>query len=391
MNLLKDKTLAIIGGGPSGLTLARLLQLKGANVKVYERDFNKNARVQGTILDLHFESGLKAIESAGLTNTFKDNYSPGADRARVVDENATLYYDKLNQESTGDFGDEWFRPEIERFALRKILLDSLQPDTVVWDSHIVSLENNTNAWKIFFENGSTATADIIIGADGANSKIRPFVTPIKPFYSGVTFLQCDVYSSEKKKIHDLLKDGKIMGYGDSRMLTIVTKNDGHLLFGASWKEDINWSKDRGIDFKDNKQVLEWFKKEYSNWDPIWHELFECEKYEFKPRPLYCMPLDQYWEAQSNITLLGDAAHLMPPFAGEGVNMAMLDALELSENLTNGEFTSLKSAIANYEKQMFARFAEIGKITMNNTEWMHSPDGLKKILLLIQSKTKNTTA
>lgn len=92
-----------------------------------------------------------------------------------------------------------------------------------------------------------------------------------------------------------------------------------------------------------------------------------------------MPLDQYWEAKPTITLIGDAAHLMPPFAGEGVNMAMLDAVQLSENLTSEKFTDLKSAIADYEKQMFARFSEIGKITMFNTGWMHSPDGLKKMM------------
>ena len=92
-----------------------------------------------------------------------------------------------------------------------------------------------------------------------------------------------------------------------------------------------------------------------------------------------MPLDQKWEAQTNITLIGDAAHWMPPYAGEGVNMAMLDALQLSESLTSGKFNDLKSAIADYEKQMFARFAEIGKETLDNTEFMHSPDGLKKLL------------
>ena len=92
-----------------------------------------------------------------------------------------------------------------------------------------------------------------------------------------------------------------------------------------------------------------------------------------------MPLDQYWEAQPTITLLGDAAHLMPPYAGEGVNMAMLDALELSKSLTSEKFTDLKSAIAQYEKQMFARFAEVGRETLDNTEFMHSPDGLNKIL------------
>ena len=94
-----------------------------------------------------------------------------------------------------------------------------------------------------------------------------------------------------------------------------------------------------------------------------------------------MPLDLRWETKPTITLLGDAAHWMPPFAGEGVNMAMLDALELSESLTHPAFDSIRAALANYEKRMFKRFARIGRGTMVNTEWMHGPDALKNMLAM----------
>ncbi|TDE15233.1 FAD-dependent oxidoreductase [Dyadobacter psychrotolerans] len=379
--LLQNKKIAIIGGGPGGLTLARLLQRKGADVKVYERDESRNIRVQGATLDLHFESGLKALEEAGLKDAFKSNYRPGADRLRVVDENAKIFFDEHSEESTSDFGDEWFRPEIDRGPLRDILLDSLRPNTVVWDSHIVSLTRPDKTWEIIFQNGNTVSADIVIGADGAKSKIRPFVTPIRPLYSGVTVLEGNIYNSKKNapKIHDLLQGGKIMGLGDSKTISVSAKGDGSLDFYTGWKTDANWITESGIDFKNSKQVLEWFKKEYSSWDQIWLELFEAENTNFTPRPQYCMPLDQKWEAQPHITLIGDAAHLMPPYAGEGVNMAMLDALQLSESLTCEKFTDLKSAIAHYEQQMFTRFAEIGKETLHNTGFMHAPEGLQKLL------------
>ncbi|HSZ84636.1 MAG TPA: NAD(P)-binding protein, partial [Puia sp.] len=84
--LIQNKQIAIVGGGPGGLTLARLLQLKGANVKVYERDLNKNARVQGSPLDLHEESGLAAIRKANLLDEFKKNFRPGADKMLIVNE-----------------------------------------------------------------------------------------------------------------------------------------------------------------------------------------------------------------------------------------------------------------------------------------------------------------
>ncbi|TPG37520.1 FAD-dependent oxidoreductase [Flavobacterium pectinovorum] len=380
INLIENKNIAIVGGGPGGLTLARLLQLKGANVKVYERDENRHTRLQGATLDLHFESGLKAIEAAGLLDAFKANYRPENDKYRVVDQNGIIFYDDHEKESSADFGDEWFRPEIDRGPLRDILLDSLEPETVVWDSHIVSLENNDNVWKIIFKNGNTVNADIIIGADGANSKIRPFVTSIKPVYSGVTYIVGNTENLEKNtpRINNLLKGGKISAMADSKTLFLSAKGDGSLDFYIGWKTDEDWAEKSGIDFKNSQQVLAWFKEEFKNWDAIWDELFTENETYFVPRPLYGMPFDQNWETQSNITLLGDAAHLLPP-NGEGVNMAMLDALELCEVLTNGKFADVKSAIAAYEKEMFERFVEEEKVTADFMDFMYSPKGLEMMV------------
>ncbi|PWB22795.1 FAD-dependent oxidoreductase [Flavobacterium sp. HTF] len=388
MDLLKNKTIAIIGGGPGGLTLARLLQRKGANVKVYERDYDSTVRVQGTRLDLNFDSGLKALQEANLMDAFKASYRADNERTRLVDQDAKVYLD-YKEESTGDFGDQWFRPEIERGTLRTILLDSLRSGTVVWNSHIISAERIDDRFQLLFENGTTVNADIVIGADGANSKIRRFVTSIKPFYSGVSILQGSIANPEENapKINDLFTDGKIMALGDSKSITVVSaKGSSTLDFGLSWKTNTDET-DSKIDFNNRKDVLKWFKKEYSNWNPVWQQLFEAENITFTLRPQYCMPLDQKWETQPNITLIGDAAHLMPPFAGEGVNMAMLDALELSESLTSEKFRDLKSAIANYENQMLTRFSVIGKMTLNNTEWMHAEEGLDK-MLSIKRKTIN---
>ena len=118
---IQNKRIAIVGGGPGGLTLARLLQLKGADVKVYERDFNKDARVQGTTLDLHKESGLKALRQAQLLDAFKKNYRPGADKMIIVNENAEIFFSDHEGKPAEDFGSEHFRPEIDRGPLRKII------------------------------------------------------------------------------------------------------------------------------------------------------------------------------------------------------------------------------------------------------------------------------
>ncbi|WP_333889155.1 NAD(P)/FAD-dependent oxidoreductase [Sphingobacterium siyangense] len=382
--LLENKTVAIIGGGPGGLTLARLLQQKGISVKVYERDVNRTVRVQGATLDLHFESGLKALEAAGLLEVFKTAYRPDNDRYRVVDKNGTIYFDDHDKESTGKFGDEWFRPEIDRGPLREILLDSLEKDTVVWDSYILSLSREDNGWMILLENGKMEFADIVIGADGANSKIRKYVTVIEPVYSGITFLVTNIPCAETNtpKLFELIKGGKISALGGSKAIFLSTRGDGSLDIYISFGADQEWYKKEFPRLKGNRQLSEWFKRQYEGWDKIWLEIFYYKEAEFIPRPLFGMPTYLSWETRSDITLIGDAAHVLPP-NGEGVNAAMLDALHLAENLTDERYSDLQLAISQFEKEMLARFQRDAADTYDMNEWIYSDQGLQKMVELMK--------
>jgi 2-polyprenyl-6-methoxyphenol hydroxylase-like FAD-dependent oxidoreductase len=379
--LLENKEIAIVGGGPGGLTLTKLLQLKGANVKVYERDLNKNARVQGSPLDLHDDSGLAAIIKANLLEVFKNNYMPRADRMKIMNEHGEIFYSDHETKPDENFGHEHFRPEIDRGVLRKILLESLQPDTIVWNSHFISMEKQNEGWLLHFKNKPSMYADMVIAADGANSKIRPSITDIKPFYSGITMLEGNIYDAKNAapQMSALLNGGKIMAFGCEKNLLMGQKGNGEIGFYASFKADENWSTTSGLNFSDKGQILAWFKKEYADWSSVWYELFENAETPFIPRPIYCMPLDQTWEAQPNLTMLGDAAHVMPPFAGEGVNMAMLDALQLSENLTSEKFTNLQDAIFDFEKNMQTRAALRAQESLENGERMHSETALNTML------------
>lgn len=379
--LIKNKLIAIVGGGPGGLTLAKLLQLKGANVKVYERDLNKDTRVQGSPLDLHEGSGLAAIRKASLLNVFKENFLPGADRKLIVNEQAEVFFSDHEGKLEENFGDVHFRPEIDRGSLRKILLDSLQPETLVWDSHFISMEAQGEGWLLHFQNGSCAHADLVIAADGAHSKIRPYITDIKAFYSGITMLEGTVYQSKKAapRIHALNNGGKIMAFGNKKNILLGQKGNGDLGFYASFKADENWIANSGLDYTDKTQLLAWFKKEYPEWSAIWHELFEGAVTPFIPRPIYCIPLNQTWKVLPNLTMLGDAAHVMPPFAGEGANMAMLDALELSESLTSDKHQTLQEAISFYEINMRKRAAIAAQESLENGERMHSESALNNML------------
>lgn len=387
MNAIKNKKIAIVGGGPGGLTLARLLQQSGADVTVYERDVSRQVRVQGATLDLHEESGLAALRKAGLMDAFRANYRPGADRVRITDKTATILF----EDGFADRG-QYSRPEIDRGPLRNILLDSLEPGTVIWDRQFVSLEREPvpgqslspgeepGPIRLFFSNGQMATADIVVAADGASSKIRPYLTPIRPFFAGVTAIEGSVYEAEKAvpEISRLLNGGKIFALDDAKTLIVSSKGDGSLQFYSGMVTEEDWVRNSGIDFSSNASLLTWFRSAFAGWDELWEELFKKAS-SFIPRPQYCMPFDQTWEATPDLTILGDAAHLMPPYAGEGVNMAMLDALELADCLTSGRFENSWAAIAAFEEQMRLRASEMARMTMAQTALLHSKEGLENLL------------
>jgi 2-polyprenyl-6-methoxyphenol hydroxylase-like FAD-dependent oxidoreductase len=251
----------------------------------------------------------------------------------------------------------------------------------VWGSHFISMEKQNGGWLLHFKNGSSAYADVVIASDGANSRIRPYITNIKAFYSGVTMLEGNIYNARKATphIHELINGGKIMAFGNKKNLLLGQKGDGAVGFYASIKVDKNWAAASALDYSDKAQLLEWFKKEYFEWSDRWHELFENAETPFVPRPIYCMPLDQTWEALPNLTMIGDAAHVMPPFAGEGANMAMQDALDLSECLTDSKHKSLQEAISSYEIGMRKRAAAAAQESLENGERMHSENALETMV------------
>ncbi|RYD96153.1 MAG: FAD-dependent monooxygenase, partial [Sphingobacteriales bacterium] len=353
---LKDSKIAIVGGGPGGLALARLLQLRGVPVTVYERNRDNAVRVQGATLDLHAESGLEALRRAGLLEAFYRAHRPGAGKLRVMDKDANIHLD----DHALDIGLAEDRPEIDRGPLRQLLLDALQPGTVVWDRQFVTMESRNSGWMLHFKNGTTAHADIVIAADGANSRVRPFLTGIQPVYSGVTIVEGNVYDAARQapRLWELVKGGKVFAFGSAQSLILSAKGDGSLSFYTGCKVPEAWVRESGIDFSKKDEEYRWFREAFAGWNDLWLELFASDEASFIPRPQYHFPVDQSWEARPDLTLIGDAAHRMPPYAGEGVNMALQDAFELADALTGSAFETPAAAIEHYEQGMRERAAVV---------------------------------
>ncbi len=378
--ILENKQVAIIGGGPGGLTLARLLQQAGVNVKVYERDADQHFRQQGATLDLHYESGLKALRACGLMDEFKKSYRPGAERVTIVDNNAVVHYTERDNEPVTDLDSKHARPEIDRGPLRDMLIASLKEGTMIWDCRFVELSPSGNGWNLLFENGIITYADLVIAADGANTKVRKYITDIQRIYSGTTIVEGNIYHAaiNAPDLWALTDGGKIFAHWDQKTIVLSAKGEGSLSFYTITKEEENWVNSPGIDFSKKDEVFAWFKMRFGDWSDKWHEIFSTDESYFVHRPQYYFPEDQAWQPLSNLTMLGDAAHQTPP-SGDGVNQAMWDAVDLYEAMFFKKHHDLHEAIASYEKKMLKRTAIATREALEQTNDMLSESNLQFML------------
>ncbi|TBU34199.1 oxidoreductase [Dichomitus squalens] len=348
--------IAIIGGGPGGLTLALTLHRRGISYTVYERETDQEARAHlGGILDVGYDSAQRALRENGLGEVFVRVSRPDADTFRTYDSAGNLLFAK-DADPNQDPLD--LRPEIDRPVLRRILLDAIPADTVKWGHELASVRELGNGEReLKFTNDTTATVDILVGADGANSRVRPLVSSAVPIYHGVAGVEISIPPEDTKKPE--LQDTVNMVFGSQ------VNGDGRLRTYAWFPGPEDWKVPS--DPAEARQVP---LEEFKDWAPSLRKLIEyCDDKAIYPRPLYRLPTDHKWKHVPGVTILGDAAHLMSPYTGSGVNLAMLDALELGIALANainggGSLEEWEAVIAAWEEE---RMEEANRIAIINDE------------------------
>ncbi|MFI6875087.1 FAD-dependent oxidoreductase [Streptomyces sp. NPDC050400] len=365
--------IAVVGSGPAGLTFARVLHHldRSIDVTVLERDPARDARPPGGTLDLRRELGQLALDKAGLLAEFEALSRPEGQAMRILDPDGTVLRDWPARP------DERANPEIDRGQLRDLLLGPLD---VQWGRAVTQVVPRAagDGVLVRFVDGGQETYDLVVGADGAWSRTRRAVSPVTPHYTGVTYVETslDDVDTRHPDLARLVGDGSLAVYGVNRGLVAQRNSGGHVKVYAQFRAPLDRHTD--LDPADPEAVRASLLALFDGWaDPVLDLIRRGTA--FIHRPLHVLPVSHTWTHVPGVTLLGDAAHLMPPL-GAGANLAMLEGAELAESIAGTGPADLDVAVRAFEERMWARADKWSRLTTAGLERLVSPDPAEAIAL-----------
>lgn len=345
-NFNKQEPVTIIGAGMGGLILARVLYLNHIPVVIYEGEASANVRTQGGKLDIHERDGQIALEMANLTEAFQAIIQDGGEASRVINQEGRILLDNPDDGTHG-------RPEVLRGDLRDILLNALPDNMIQWNKKLKSVTTLSEGYyEMSFEDGTTTTTHMLVGADGAFSKVRPILSEAQPEYTGVASVETYLYNVDEKYSDTaaMVGDGAMYALAPGKGLQAHREPNQVIHTYVTLQRSKEWFNQ--INFNDTQHVIKHIESEFDGWPESLTALINQTERQPVLRKVYALPIGHRWNSMKGVTLIGDAAHLMPP-AGEGANLAMYDGAMLGQAIANHP-NDINQAIASYEKDMFPR-------------------------------------
>ena len=397
MSFPSHPTIAIIGAGPVALTLANILQNNNIPFTIYEA--SSSIRTQGGSLDLHPSSGQLALKEAGLWDAFTQLARPESDVQKIVALDGEVLWDGNTTDKQDKEDDERFdgRPEIDRRALVELLVGNLDADAIVFGKKVKQIipspslsntEAGDAAHSLLFTDATTAGPfPLIIGCDGAWSPTRSFLSPTKPTYSGLSMACASIATAAPDSwLSEYVGAGTMFSFGQDTGVIAQRGDAGFLSVYACLRCPETLLEECGIDWTDGVSAREQFVDAFfKHVHPDLQRVFLEATDEVVPRALYELPVGFGWVHREGVTLAGDAAHLMTPFAGVGVNVGMEDAMVLGREVVQAwrGKKGLDDAVRAFEKEMVPRAAKYAEKTWRNKEKRFREGGAEDFARLLR--------
>ena len=352
--------IAVIGAGLGGMTVAGLLQRHGFPVKVYEQS-PAFSRIGAGI---HLSSNVMLVmRHLGIEKALSDiGLHPDAFVSRQWDTGDILFELPFDPVSEARYGAAYIN--VHRGDLHSVLESALTPGTVAFGKKLLSLDNSGAKIRLAFEDGGHAEADLVIGADGLNSKVREYLLgPDKPRYTGHIAHRA-IFPATLLNGLPIRACTKWWGPGNHILVYYMTqtREDVYIVTSAPQAE-----------YTSNAAFVPCDRDEFiAAFDGYHAELRQVVKAapEITKWPVYDREPTERWSGP-RMVLLGDACHPMRPYMAAGAAMAIEDAAVLARCIAEFGHADAEESFAWYEANRKPRVRKVQQISMANT-WLRTP-------------------